>query len=245
MVVKVINTNTVCHRIIQKGSDVDITSKTFFKCYKIKVKSNIISFITGNKKIKAPYLIFFDENFYYMIKDKPVNINNENIRRIGNRYDLLKLTNFQTRKVDDDYEFAFEFMNEDYFDRTYKLLYFEPKEAEIFYEVFKHFAVSFGFDVSGNLYDNSEEEEEEDDVEGGEEEDEKEEKEENDDKKEKEENNDKDENEEKGEKEEKDDKENKENVGKNENMEEFSDEKEKKDNIENKKRIRKERKKKN
>ena len=233
MVVKVINTNTVCHRIIQKGSDVDITSKTFFKCYKIKVKSNIISFITGNKKIKAPYLIFFDENFYYMIKDKPVNINNENIRRIGNRYDLLKLTNFQTRKVDDDYEFAFEFMNEDYFDRTYKLLYFEPKEAEIFYEVFKHFAVSFGFDVSGNLYENSEEEEEEDDVEGGEEEDEKEEKEENDDKKEKEENNDKDENEEKGEKEEKDDKENKENVGKNENKEEFSDEKEKKDNIEN------------
>ena len=183
MIVKVINANTVCHRIIQKGSDIDIETKTYFKCYKIKTKSNIISFITGSKKIKVPYLIFFDENFYYMLKDKPVNKNNENIRRIGNRYDLMNLTNFQIRKLNEDYEFAFEFMNEDYFDRTYKLLYFEPKEAEIFYEVFQHFAYNFGFDISGNIFDNLEgEEEEEDDVEGDEVEEE-EEKEEKDDKK--------------------------------------------------------------
>ena len=181
LIVKVINANTVCHRIIPKGTDIDITTKTFFNCYKIKTKSNIISFITGSKKIKVPYLIFFDENFYYMIKDKVVNKNNENIRRIGNRYDLLKITNFQARKVNDDYEFAFEFMNEDYFDRTYKLLYFEPKEAEIFHEVFQHFAYSFGVDICGTLLNNMEEEEEEDEAEEGEEEeDQTEEKEEND-----------------------------------------------------------------
>ena len=206
LIVKVINTNTVCHRIIPKGSDIDITTKTFFKCYKIKAKTNLISFIIGFKKIKVPYLIFFDENFYYMVKDKTVNKNNENIRRIGNRYDLLKITNFQTRKVNNDYEFAFEFMNEDYFDRTYKLLYFEPKEAEIFHEVFQHFAYSFGFDISGNLFDKLEEEEE-DDNEGGEEEED--------------------------EKEENDNKDNLENEEK-ENDEDVEEEEEKKDNIDNK-----------
>ena len=121
--VKGTSQNTICHRLIPKGLDIDITKRVYFKCYKMKTKSNIISFITGSKKVKIPYLIFLDENFYYMVKDKPVNQNNENIRRVGNRYDLTKISNFQTRKINNEYEFAFEFMYEDYFDRIYKLLY--------------------------------------------------------------------------------------------------------------------------
>ena len=180
---KGISQNTICHRLIPKGLDIDITKRVYFKCYKMKTKSNIISFITGSKKVKIPYLIFLDENFYYMMKDKPVNENNENIRRVGNKYDLTKISNFQTRKINDEYEFAFEFMYEDYFDRIYKLLYFEPKDAELFFDVFQQFVDNLGLDLPGNVIgigdrDEKEEEEEEEEDEGDEGE-EKEEKEEN------------------------------------------------------------------
>ena len=181
MIFKEINQNTICHRLILKGSDIDITEKVYFKCYKLKTKSNVISFITGSKKVKIPYIIILDENFYYMIKDKPVNDKNENIRRVGNRYDLTKISNFQTRKVDEDYEFAFEFMYEDYFDRIYKLLYFEKKDAELFFDVFQQYSDNLGLDLHGNIMggEDSEGKEEDDEGEEGEEGEEKEDNEEN------------------------------------------------------------------
>jgi hypothetical protein len=229
LVIKSVSQNTICHRLLPKGLDIDITKRAYFKCYKMKTKSNIISFIVGAKKVKVPYIIFLDENFYYMSKDKQVNPNNENMRRIGNRYDLSKLSNFQTRKVNDDYEFAFEFMNEDYFDRIYKLLYFEPKDAELFFDIFQQFLNNLGIDIPSNVIgmgvgDEQEEEGEEEEDEG-EEENEKEEKEEEDEKEENEENdgeeNEKEENEEKeikeNDKEKNDkDKDNKNNINKNE-----------------------------
>ena len=163
---KEINQNTICHKLILKGSDIDITEKVYFKCYKLKAKSNVISFITGSKKVKIPYIIILDENFYYMMKDKPINDTNENIRRVGNRYDLTKISNFQTRKVDNDYEFAFEFMYEDYFDRIYKLLYFEQKDAELFFDVFQQYSENLGLDLHGNIISNDDREEKEEDDEG-------------------------------------------------------------------------------
>ena len=116
--------------------------------------------------MKIPYIIILDENFYYMMKDKPINDNNENIRRVGNRYDLTKISNFQTRKVDNDYEFAFEFMYEDYFDRIYKLLYFEQKDAELFFDVFQQYSENLGLDLHGNIISNDDREEKEEDDEG-------------------------------------------------------------------------------
>ena len=57
-ILKEINQNTICHKLILKGSDIDITEKVYFKCYKLKAKSNVISFITGSKKVKIPmYLL--------------------------------------------------------------------------------------------------------------------------------------------------------------------------------------------
>ena len=193
--IKSINANTICHRLLPKGLDIDITKRVYFKCYKIKTKSNLISFIVGSKKVKVPYIIFLDENFYYMSKDKQVNPENENIRRIGNRYDLSKISNFQTRKVNEDYEFAFEFMNEDYFDRIYKLLYFEPKDAELFFDIFQQFINNLGINIPSNITGMEEgeeqEEEGEEEEDDGEEEDEKGENEgnEEDEKEEKDENN--------------------------------------------------------
>ena len=108
-----------------------------------------------------------------MSKDKIVNQKNRNLRRIGNKYDLLKLSNFQTTRKENDYEFAFEFVNEDIFDRTFKLLYFTPKEAEDFYAVLHQILGGFGIEIPQNLENEGGEEEE--DEEGEEVEDEEEE----------------------------------------------------------------------
>ena len=168
-IIQSFNQNTICHRLIPKGSDLDITQKAHFKCYKIKTKVNIMSFITGSKKIIVPYIIFLDENYYYMAKDKIVNQKNPNLRRIGNKYNLLKLSNFQTTKKGDDYEFAFEFVKDDIFERIFKLLYFTPKEAEEFYAVLHTILGQLNIEIPENMEGNEEEEEEEEGDEEGEE----------------------------------------------------------------------------
>ena len=61
-------------------------------------------------------------------------------------------------------------MNEDYFDRMYKLLYFEEKEAEIFFDVFQQFTNNLGIDIPGNIMGMTDDDEKEDE-EGEEEED--------------------------------------------------------------------------
>ena len=189
IIIQSFSPNTICHRIIPKGSDLDISKKGCFKCYKIKAKKNLMSFITGSKIIKVPYLIFLDENYYYMAKDKIVNQRKPNLRRIGNRYDLLKLSNFQTSRKSNDYEFAFEFVNEDIFDRNFKLLYFTPKEAEDFYAVLHAILDGFGIQIPEILNDYVNAEEEEEEGEEYEDDEEGENYEEEDDKKEHEENN--------------------------------------------------------
>ena len=161
-IIQSFNQNIICHRLIPKGSDLDITQKAHFKCYKIKTKTNIMSFITGNKKIVVPYIILIDENYYYMAKDKIVNQKSPYLRRIGNKYNLLKLSNFQATKKGDDYEFAFEFVNEDIFDRVFKLLYFTPKEAEVFYDVLRAILGKISIEIPEKLEGNEEEEEGED-----------------------------------------------------------------------------------
>ena len=153
IIIQSFSPNTICHRIIPKGSDLDISKKGCFRCYKIKIKKNLMSFITGSKIIKVPYLIFLDENYYYMAKDKIVNQRKPNLRRIGNRYDLLKLSNFQTSRKGNDYEFDFEFVNEDIFDRNFKVLYFTPKEAEDFYAVLHAILNGFGIQIPENMDD--------------------------------------------------------------------------------------------
>ena len=192
IIIQSFSPNTICHRIIPKGSDLDISKKGCFKCYKIKAKKNLMSFITGSKIVKVPYLIFLDENYYYMSKDKIVNQRKPYLRRIGNRYDLLKLSNFQTSRKGNDYEFAFEFVNEDIFDRNIKLLYFTPKEAEDFHAVLHAILDGFGIQIPENLDYNGGAEEEEEEGEEYEDDEEGENEEEGGDKNENEENNEED-----------------------------------------------------
>ena len=129
-----------------------------------------------NKKIiNVPYLIFLDEHYYYMAKDKIVNPKHENLRRVGNKYDLFKLNNFQVRKETEDFEFTFEFVTNDIFTRIIKVLYFTPKEAEDFYAVLNVYLGRLGISPPEIKEDDENEEnenEENEDEEGEEEEDE-------------------------------------------------------------------------
>ena len=150
--IKYINPNIICHRIIQKGMDIDISTKKCYQCFKLKYKSNFFSFITGVKEIKVPYLIFLEENFYYMAKDKQINNKNKNIRRIGNRYDLSNLRSFRFQIINQNYEFEFEFYANNDFEREFKYIYFEQKEAEVFLEDFQEYVLenlSNAFEIQG------------------------------------------------------------------------------------------------
>ena len=47
IIIQSFSPNTICHRLIPKGSDLDISQKGYFQYYKMKTKSNLISFIIG------------------------------------------------------------------------------------------------------------------------------------------------------------------------------------------------------
>ena len=149
--------------------------KNCFLCYKKKQKSGFMN-IMNKKIINVPYLIFLDEHYYYMAKDKIVNQKHQNLRRVGNKYDLFKLNNFQVRKENEDFEFTFEFVTNDIFSRITKVLYFTPKEAEDFYAVLNVYLGRLGISPPEIRDDDEEGEENEgeenEDEEGEEEEDE-------------------------------------------------------------------------
>ena len=136
--------------------------------------------LMSRKLINVPYLIFLDEHYYYMAKDKIVNPKHPERRRIGNKYDLFKLNNFQVRKESEDFEFTFEFVTNDVFSRIIKVLYFTPKEAEDFYAVLNVYLGRLGInppeiredeEEEGEGEENEEEENEGEEEEGEEEED--------------------------------------------------------------------------
>ena len=109
-----------------------------------------------------------------MVKDKIINPRNPHLRRIGNKYDLLQISNFQTYKKGKDYEFTFEFANKDILNRVYKLIYFTPKEARAFYTALHVILEGNGIIIPKNLEGDEGEEETEEEEEEGEEEKEKE-----------------------------------------------------------------------
>ena len=74
-----------------------------------------------------------DEHYLYLLKDKSVNKNNPNLRRINEIYDLNKLFDYGIVKKGNGYEFNLDFLLEDNFlDRKQKMFLMEEKEAEIF-----------------------------------------------------------------------------------------------------------------
>ena len=91
------------------------------------------SFISSKKYNNIQTILFIDEHYLYLLKNKNINNNNQNLRRINEIYDLNKLFNYTINKINDNYEFSLDFLvEENFLDRKKKNLLFEEKEADIF-----------------------------------------------------------------------------------------------------------------
>ena len=154
-----------CHIIFHKGADVDINTKKIYECYECTSNRNFLLF---KKNVKIKTLIFIEEQYLYLLKDINVNKNNENIRRICNRFDLNRLFDYKIQKKENTYLFTFEFLKDDnLFDKNIKNLLFEEKEGELFEEylvdVLEKIDATFLDEIFEQNDDDDEEEEEEED----------------------------------------------------------------------------------
>ena len=79
--------------------------------------------------------------------------------------------------MNEEYELAFEFLNDDFFDRTYKILYFEKKDAEVFLDIFQQYINEIDLENPTNIInindENDNDHDDNEDEENEEEEDEK------------------------------------------------------------------------
>ena len=133
------NDNDICHRILYKGENIDISQIKVFKCYKKKEEESFLSTIglKTAKEIQKNYYIYLYETFMYMIKDKIYDYNKKNIKRVGNKFDLFDIKNFSYD--DETYKetmlISIEFGND--VDKIInKELYFEIEEGKKFFNEF-------------------------------------------------------------------------------------------------------------
>lgn len=102
----------ICHYLFLKGTLISKDIIPVIKCIKIKSikkKSILNRFGFGrkqnkinNQETKVNYLLFFDENFLYFLKDKEINQFEPSIRMIGNKYNICQLIDKTVEKVDND-----------------------------------------------------------------------------------------------------------------------------------------------
>ena len=124
-----------------------------FSCFKIKEKENIFSLLgfTNAKEIQKDYFIYLNNNFIYMIKNVEINNKNNNsnssnyIRRIGNKYNILDLKNFN---FDDESYQGFIICNLEFEDISGKIytkeIYFIQEIGFNFFQIFMKKLIYFG-----------------------------------------------------------------------------------------------------
>ena len=153
-----------CHSIIFEGEDIDVTRLKIYECF----EQTGTNFIIFKKKSKVKRLIYFDEQFIYIIKDNLVNNNNVKLRRIYRRYDLSKLCNIELNNENDEFKFALHFLKNDYFEREIKTFFFKQEEGRLFYQQLADTIENIESTFFNDLFeyeDNDEENEEDEDEE--------------------------------------------------------------------------------
>lgn len=134
--------NSVCHYIYRKGSYISLNDIDTHPFEKIKISKNKFTnfFKFGNKSsnvaIRKKYLAFFDENYLYFMKDIPVDAKDKSIRRIGNKFNLLKTFNAFLNQNDEKTEWIIklEFMTEQIGKHLTKEMIFNNNDADKFYQ---------------------------------------------------------------------------------------------------------------
>lgn len=94
---KDINSNNFCHRVRKKGSLVNIDEIEYFNITRMKRKKTIFAKmgLSDDDYYPADFLMFFEEQFIYFIKDVEVDKKNKRIRKIGSHYSFFQISNIQ------------------------------------------------------------------------------------------------------------------------------------------------------
>ena len=95
--IKDINSNNFCHRVRKKGSLVNIDAIEYFNITRMKRKKTIFAKmgLSDDDYYPADFLMFFEEQFIYFIKDVEVDKKNKKIRKIGSHYSFFQISNIQ------------------------------------------------------------------------------------------------------------------------------------------------------
>ena len=95
--IKDINSNHFCHRVRKKGSLVNIDEIEYFNITRMKRKKTIFAKmgLSDDDYYPADFLMFFEEQFIYFIKDVEVDKKNKKIRKIGSHYSFFQISNIQ------------------------------------------------------------------------------------------------------------------------------------------------------
>ena len=95
--IKDINSNNFCHRVRKKGSLVNIDEIEYFNITRMKRKKTIFAKmgLSDDDYYPADFLMFFEEQFIYFIKDVEVDKKNKKIRKIGSHYSFFQISNIQ------------------------------------------------------------------------------------------------------------------------------------------------------
>jgi hypothetical protein len=176
-----IDPNTYCHRILYKGSNIDISQYELFPFIKVKEKGSLLSNLgfKNPKILRNPYFALLNETFIYMIKDKVYDKSKINIRRIGNKYSLFNCQNVGIQHENEFIILHIEFLVSEN-DYAIKELYFKKENGEKFMIKFENLLVKLGIiNYSNEENEDEDNKNEEQDNEQDEKEDEKEDKKEN------------------------------------------------------------------
>jgi len=90
--------STFIHKIYMKGTIMDFETFPSLRCKKIKKKNKILSFMGFGKNKKEEtlnYILVFDDNFIYFIKDENNLPDKANLKlkKVGNRYNIRLISN--------------------------------------------------------------------------------------------------------------------------------------------------------
>lgn len=116
-----------CHRIRKKGSFVSLDEIEHFTLFKMKKKKSLLTRIGIGESGLVPieYVMFFEENYFYLAKNIIVDKSDPNIRKVGNKYSFYQITNISLEEdVDKKTILRIEMVkenNKDYFSKEFFL----------------------------------------------------------------------------------------------------------------------------
>ena len=150
-----------CHIIFHKGEDIDVSMKKIFECYEEISNRNFLLF---KKRVKIKTLLFFEEQYIYILRDKIVDNDNQKLRRISNILDLNKLFDYKVSKKENNYLFTLDFLKEDnLLERNLKNLLFDENVGEEFEDYLIKMLEKIDATFLDEIFEQNEENNEEDD----------------------------------------------------------------------------------